>query len=226
VVRFIESPSEVNTTDLVVLPGTKTTLADLAFLRASGFAAAILARVTNGGPVLGICGGCQMLGQTLADPLATESTTGAEVQGLGLLQFHTLFEPTKRTTQIEFKGSRRSLLCDELDAPLVGYEIHMGRLHGIQGDAAFRIQDANGDSESRMDGAVSANGLVVGSMIHGLFDNEPVRRALLRQLRERRGLSAATFPSPEPADVDEYDRLAETLSKHLDMPRLLGLIGQ
>jgi adenosylcobyric acid synthase len=218
-VRFVEHADELESADLVVLPGTKSTLADLRWLRASGLAAAIVSRVARGGAVLGICGGCQMLGMTIDDPHGIESDERF-AEGLGLLAFKTRFGTEKRTSQVRARAPRgESFLA--ADGDLFGYEIHMGRLEGATG--AFVVTERNGQPDDDLDGAVAPS--VVGTMIHGLFDNRSLRRAMVDRLRARKGLTA--LPDGENAKLgDEYDRLAEVVRSNVDLGLLFSLVGR
>ncbi len=224
VVRFVEHADEIASADLVVLPGTKSTIADLLWLRASGIGQAITERAARGGPVLGVCGGCQMLGETILDPHRVESSEPAAT-GLGLLPARTTFEREKRTSQVRARAARASFLTDEAGGDVFGYEIHMGRverLHGATG--AFTIRERNGVPDESVDGAISSDGVVVGTMIHGLFENEPIRRSLLAHLRRRRGLPDAIASAAAPI-VDEYDRIADVLEQNVQLDLLDRLVG-
>ncbi len=226
VVRFVEHANELVGADLVVLPGTKSTLPDLAWLRQTGIGAAIVEHARRGGLVLGVCGGCQMLGTTIADPHRIESDD-ERGEGLGLLGIATEFGREKRVTQLRARAARRSFLdSGETDA-IVGYEIHMGRISRVLGsEGAFVITRRNGRADDDVDGAVSADGAVVGTMIHGIFENECARRTLLVSLRSRRGLPAKAAGSAHVCAPDEFDRLAETVRANVDMKMLLGWIGR
>ncbi|WP_394825094.1 cobyric acid synthase [Pendulispora albinea] len=230
VVRFVEHEGAIAGADLVVVPGTKSTMADLAWLRQSGLAAAIVARARRGEPVLGICGGCQILGETIADPHGVESPeTFAE--GLGLLAFHTQFGREKRTSQVRARGARATFLCDP-DAPagpsggdLFGYEIHMGRLARLpHASGAFAVVARNGVADRDLDGDASGDGAVVGTMIHGLFENIEVRRTLLAHLRRRKGLPPPPPGTAVPSASDEYDRLADVVRNNVNMDLLRRLV--
>jgi adenosylcobyric acid synthase len=226
VVRFVEHARELEGADLVVLPGTKSTLADLGWLRDTGMAEAISARATRGGLVLGVCGGCQMLGGKIADPHHVESEE-EQGCGLGLLALETEFGREKRTTQLRARVAALSFLLSERGPQIAGYEIHMGRVTrspGCQG--AFLITERNGQQQAEVDGAVSADGAVVGTMIHGLFETPSVRRSLLAALRNRKGIPPLNEQSTATAAVDEFDRLAEVVRQNVDMKMLLGMIGR
>jgi adenosylcobyric acid synthase len=225
VVRFVEHTGELASADLVVLPGTKSTIADLAWLRASGLGAAITARAASGGLVLGVCGGCQMLGETILDPHGVESSE-PEATGLGLLPVRTTFEREKRTSQVRARGAQASFLADEGGGDLFGYEIHMGRAERLRGaPPAIAILERNGRADADVEGAVSSDGAVVGTMIHGLFENESLRRSLLGALRRRRGLVDVPAPADAPS-VDEYDRIADVLHQNVRLDLLHRLVGR
>lgn len=227
IVRFIEHADEVVGADLVVLPGTKSTMADLVWLRETGLAAAIVERARRGDHVLGICGGCQMLGRTIEDPHRVESETRF-AEALGLLSFQTRFAREKRTSQVIVRGKGESFLATSSDVDLFGYEIHMGRLHHEGPDevpGAFSVCTRNGQTTLDVDGQVSRDGAVVGTMIHGLFDNASVRGALLAALRRRKGIPAPTA-STSLATVDEMDRLADVVRANVNMDLLWKLVGR
>jgi len=216
VVRFADRPAEVRGADLVILPGSKSTASDLAWLRASGIAAVVAERALEGDPVLGICGGCQMLGQTLEDPYAIESSE-PRVPGLGLLPLRTRFAREKTTAQVRARVRDASFLGLGGDQELAGYEIHMGLLEHVAGAGApFTITLRNGRPELASDGAVDASGAVVGTMLHGLFENATLRAGLLRFLRERRGLPDPPRTGAIPTRLAEYDRLEAVLREHID----------
>ena len=189
---------------LVLLPGSKTTIADLAALRAEGWDIDIHAHVRRGGRVLGLCGGYQMLGRTVADPNGIEGPAGA-VAGLGLLAVDTILSGDKR---LEPASGR---LRD--GAPFAGYEMHLGRTEGSAGSNPFLRFD-----DGRPDGAVSPCGRIAGTYVHGLFGNDAARAALLREI------GAAAVPRLHAAEIDTaLDALAEHLECHMDIDRLLSL---
>jgi adenosylcobyric acid synthase len=227
VVRFAEHARAVAGADLVIVPGSKSTIQDLAWLRATGIADVIAERARQGAPVLGICGGCQMLGVEILDPGRVES--GEErVAGLGLLPIRTRFASQKRTARVRCLPGTRSFLSAGLagDAELDGYEIHMGRVEPAGDQAqAFEIRTRNGQADAAADGAVAAGGAVVGTMIHGLFENEAVRTSLLGELRRSKGLSPRP-PGAVPSRQAEYDRLEAAVREHLDQGLLWRLAGQ
>jgi adenosylcobyric acid synthase len=216
-VRFVERPEDVLAADLAIVPGSKSTIADLAWLRESGLAAALVERARRGAPVLGICGGCQMLGERIDDEDRVESAGPTSVEGLGLVRARTRFGRSKRTARVAARSLGRGFLVAHLapDARLDGYEIHMGRVECAPDDAAFAILD-----RPELDGVVGAGGAVVGTMLHGLFENDALRAAVLRFLRERRGLTAPLAAAPIPTKAAEYDRLARAVREHVDIARI------
>ncbi|MEO0548305.1 MAG: cobyric acid synthase [Pseudomonadota bacterium] len=154
--------------DLIILFGTKSTLGDLAFLRAQGWDHDIIAHARAGGRVLGICGGYQMLGRTISDPKGVEGVAGV-AEGLGLLEVDTVMGGDKRVAPV-------SGHCAATGTPLTGYEIHMGRTAGPDTSRPFAVID------DTPDGATSANGRIQGTYLHGAFTSDAFRRAWLRSL--------------------------------------------
>ena len=227
VVRFVEQSDEIAGADLVILPGSKSTVADLAWLRASGIAGAIEARAREGQPLLGICGGCQMLGDVIDDPHGVESSE-IQVRGLGLLALRTSFEREKMTAQVVARVLRPSFLTDgaALDEEVRGYEIHMGMAEpNNQQSSPFEICSRNGRTEVRSDGAIGRDGLVVGTMLHGLFENASLRARMLSFLRRRKGLAEPASTQRIPSKQDEYDRLEAVVRAHIDCELLWRLTG-
>jgi adenosylcobyric acid synthase len=191
---------------LVILPGSKAVIADLAFLRAQGWDIDIAAHVRRGGHVLGLCGGYQMLGRMVHDPEGLEGPAGS-APGLGLLPVETMLGPTKTVRET-------SATCLLHGTPVTGYEIHMGV---TTGDAAPLLQLADG----RCDGAISADGRVAGTYVHGLFNRGETRAAWLARL------GAASTGEDQSAIVDAaLDSVAEALARALDTERLLALARQ
>ena len=227
VVRFVTQPDEILDADLVILPGSKNTVSDLSWLRTQGIAAAIEARADEGKPIIGICGGCQMLGERIDDPHGVESTE-AQVYGLGLLAMQTHFEREKVTAQVRARVMRPSFLTDGtvVDEEIQGYEIHMGMVEPKNAQASsFEIWSRNGQVVRCVDGALSGNGMVVGTMLHGLFENEVIRTKMLSFLRARKGLSACPTSRCIPSKQSEYDRLEAVVREHIDCDLLRHLTG-
>ncbi len=217
VTRFVDDASELASADIVILPGTKSTISDLGWLRASGIAAALAGRARAGRPILGICGGCQMLGGVIEDPFAVESTEPVAM-GLEVLPIVTRFERTKTTAQVKARVRGASALFGALgEREVAGYEIHMGAVVSLPGTStAFEIHARNGREERARDGAVGADGSAIGTMLHGIFEDDALRHGMLASLRARRGLAPAT-PAPCSSGKDaEYDRVADVFRASID----------
>ena len=237
--RYVSQLSELGEPDLVILPGTKSTMADLRWLRTSGLAAGLLRLSDRSCLILGICGGYQMLGTALYDPEGVESADGTSgamssggEPGLGLLPMETLFTGEKRRTRVDgqvLQLPENSAWATLSGAQFSGYEIHMGRStdngtgEALAGFACLR--DEVQDAEST-DGAVSGN--VLGTYVHGLFDHEDFREQLRGLLFRRKGLDPAAKGSGisyREYKEQQYELLAAHLRKSLDMERIYGIMG-
>ena len=160
--RYVEQGDALGEPDLVILPGTKSTMADLAYLRSQGLAQEILTCSNRGIPVIGICGGYQMLGQRILDPKGVESTT-SDMAGLGLLPTTTVFLQEKSTYQVKGRVvTGRGLLRGSMDMPIVGYEIHMGHTDGNGMAAPFLLEERSRRPHNGLDGSLNTNGNVSG----------------------------------------------------------------
>ena len=234
-VRYVQSLDELGEPHAIILPGSKSTIADLQFLELRGFSAAIRAHAHRGAAVIGICGGYQMLGRVIRDPDRVESER-ASVEGLGLLDVETIFLNEKATHQarariVASSGFFRYLAGQEIS----GYEIHMGKTRGA--DAAFQITQRGDNRADDADGAVDATGRVFGTYLHGLFDNANFRRAFLMSLRALKGRSnlqvtgdcfvAEIAPRNDMHDIREreYDRLADHVRAHLELAQIRCIVG-
>ncbi len=223
-VRLAERAEDLAAADLAILAGSKRTVADLAWLRERGIADALAARAARGAPVLGICGGCQMLGQRIEDPDGVESSE-TPVPGLGLLPLRTRFRREKRTAAVRARVAAATWLAgpEVLSRELAGYEIHHGETDAEAGATApLEIVARNGAPERARDGAVSEGGAVVGTLVHGLLADPGLRASLLRTLRSRRGLAEPSVPRPS---KDLYDRLADAVAAALDLGLVRRLAG-
>jgi adenosylcobyric acid synthase len=192
---------------LVLLPGSKTTIDDLLFIRAQGWDIDLRAHVRRGGRVLGLCGGYQMLGSRIDDPFGIEGEAGRSIEGLGLIDVATTLTATKRLEAVT-----GITLAD--DTPLSGYEMHIGETSGP--DAASHPFSRLGNG--RFDGAVSADGRVTGTYVHGLFSDDRQRSRWLQML----GAETSDLAYEKLVD-DILDRFADHLESHLDCDRLLAL---
>jgi adenosylcobyric acid synthase len=218
-VRYVSSVQELGRPHAVILPGAKSTIADLAWLQAQGLAEAIRQLAGEGTAVVGICGGYQMLGQVIRDPDHVESPL-EEVAGLGLLSLETVFEGEKATHRARARVTGGPGWLADLDGQsIAGYEIHMGRTRG--GQPWIEISEQSGEPISVTDGAVSGDGRVWGCYLHGLFENEPLRRAWLSSLGWRGdGGRIASLAGNEAA----FDRLADAVKAALDMEQLDAIL--
>ncbi|TXR39124.1 cobyric acid synthase [Ectopseudomonas mendocina] len=204
---FVGPGQAIPPSDLIILPGSKSVRADLARLREQGWDAAIARHLRYGGKVLGICGGLQMLGRQIHDPHGLEGAAGSS-EGLGLLDFETLLEPEKQLRNV------RGRLCLE-QAQVSGYEIHAGVSRGPGLNGAVQLDDG------RSDGGLSADGQVLGTYLHGLFEQPSAAAALLRWA----GLQAVQTVDYQALRERDIERLADQVELHLDTEKLKALCG-
>jgi adenosylcobyric acid synthase len=187
----------------VIVPGSKSTLGDLAFLRAQGWDIDIAAHVRRGGHVLGLCGGYQMLGRSVSDPAGLDGVAG-EAQGLGLLDVSTVMAGDKSTRAVTARHCASGTAVD-------GYEIHLGRTEGP--DCARPVLTIDG----RPDGATSPDGRVQGTYVHGLFASDAFRAAWLQ------GLGAISEIAYEQRLEAALEALSDHVEQHLDVERMLAI---
>ncbi|MEG0853893.1 MAG: cobyric acid synthase [Angelakisella sp.] len=219
-VRYVKSVGELGTPDFIILPGTKNTMADLLWLRQNGLEAAVCRLVAGGTPLLGICGGYQMLGKMLSDPYNMEH--GGTLRGMGLLDTETVFAKEKTRTQVTGRVEALTGFFAPLSGcSVAGYEIHMGQTHG---GSAFAHLDT--PSEGRADGAVCGN--VLGSYLHGLFDEGSFAQSLIDLLLGRKGISGQAVCNISFAQHKEqqYDALAAALRSSLDMQAVYRILNE
>jgi adenosylcobyric acid synthase len=191
---------------LIVLPGSKASLADMEAMRAQAWDIDVIAHHRRGGAILGICGGYQMLGQTLSDPHGIEGAPGA-VPGLGLLDCTTVLTPRK---------ALREVAGTAWGQPFTGFEMHMGETAGPDCARPFALLDG-----ARPDGAMSPDGRVIGSYVHGALASTDLRAALLDRL------GARSDGHDHAARVDAaLDAIAQTLEQHVDIDALLAIAHQ
>ncbi len=215
-VRFVDAVAEFGEPDLVILPGSKTTVADLDWLRVQGLAERIRAARFSGTAVLGICAGFQMLGTRLLDPDGVESRI-REAKGLGLVPTTTTFLREKSAHQVTgVVETGHGLLEGCTGMRISGYEIHMGGTAGGKLPYPIAVRTRSGRTVHVPDGILDEEGLTLGTYLHGLFHNRGLRRRLLENLARRKGV---ILPQGLPeSDPDfEYDKLAAHVRSHLDM---------
>ncbi len=222
-VNYINSPHQLINPDLIILPGTKSTIADLTFLKESGLAQAILDCIKAGTPMIGICGGYQMLGKSIADPYHIGSQLEV-ASGLGILEVNTIFDRRKRTVQVKAQVIGDSGLLSGLKGMEVsGYEIYKGQTMWQDCPPAFQVLETPQGKVDYFDGAIGNDGWVMGSYLHGLFHNTNFTRGLLNKLRQRRGLSQRTGSSSLSRD-EEYNRLAQIVRQNIDLPQIYSIV--
>lgn len=264
--RYVERPSQLGQPDMIILPGSKNTMKDLKWLRQCGLEGAVQKAAGRGTVIFGVCGGYQMLGETLSDPHGVEE--GGSMRGMGLLPMDTVFAENKTRTRVQGTfGSLGGPLKKLSGAGLAGYEIHMGvttlregtrtltELADECGDShagrpengnergdghAGRPEDGNerGDSHAgrlkdtkmraaqKQEGAQAGN--VYGSYVHGIFDSPEVSKNVIAALAEAKGISMEHLESVDYQAYKEsqYDLLADTLRKHLDMEQIYRILEE
>jgi len=212
--------------DVILLPGSKNTTEDLLHVRESGLAQAIRQLVDGGTPLVGICGGYQMLGEEIADPHHTESSHDV-VKGLGYLPMKTVFAEEKRTVQVAADCPGMEFYDGVLMGKgLSGYEIHMGRTEFTAPVRhPFHLTRQGENAVNIWDGALSEDGRIFGTYLHGVFDHDGFRRQFLNVLRLHRGLRPLPVQRNRHLEKERaYDRLAETVRKSLDMEKLAAIM--
>ena len=221
-VRYVRSPGELGRPDLILLPGTKSTMDDLKWMRQNGLEALVLKHAARGGAVVGICGGYQMLGRVLSDPDGVES--GGTMAGMGLLPTETIFLGEKTRTRVDgaFRGGA-GLFTALNGVPFHGYEIHMGETAYLE-DAVPLSRLTCLDRAEKLDGA--ARGNVWGSYVHGIFDSGAFAQALVNALLSAKGLTPdAVAVDWETYQEEQYDKLAAGVRASLDMDRIYGILN-
>ncbi len=209
-VRYVERPDQLHQPDMILLPGTKSTIADLLWLRQSGLEAVILKEAARGCVIFGICGGYQMLGTSISDPQGVEAAGITQVKGLGLLDMDTVFQGEK--VQLQTSGTLGPIpgvLHSLSGLRYRGYEIHMGR----SAQPALPVQ---------------CSGNVYGSYIHGIFDAEGIGDAIVKDLAANKGVELGQLShfDPESYMQHQYDLLADTLRAGLDMDFIYRVVNR
>ena len=245
--RYVSKPRALGNPDMIILPGTKNTMADLRWLKETGMAAAIDELRGQGCPVFGVCGGYQMLGCAISDPEGTEE--GGSAEGLGFLETETVFSKEKRRTRVsgriaELPGIFKELAGMEIE----GYEIHMGRTTqngsggktiadlpcGSPGGGSFSLIKEQRTGIESPDGTACGN--IYGTYIHGVFDAPGIARRIVEILADHKGVTLWTCPEEAEKTVQEtdsrtyketqYDILADTMRRYLDMKKIYGILEQ
>lgn len=227
-VRYVYNANKLGNPDIIILPGTKNTIGDLLYLKHTKMTERIIEYVKDGGLVMGICGGFQMLGKRILDPYRIESEIG-ETEGLGLLDLTTVIEKEKITSQalIQLEEASSSLSPDMPKFILKGYEIHMGRTENIGNTIPFSHIVRRGELDCNdIDGYISTEGRVWGTYLHGIFDNEDFLKAMVYLLYKRKNLERTIRIKPlSERKRAQYDELASIVRKALSMDVLYGIMG-
>jgi len=219
-IRYVRGPAQLGRPDAVILPGTKNTIADLRAHYASGLASRIQSLATEGVPIIGICGGYQMMGKALMDPQGLESSP-SDIDGLGLLDIVTKFHPGKITRQARFRLAGYPPFLGKMKDILTGYEIHAGVTRPVRRDTRPAFIRMN-ENETNDEGSVSQDGVLFGSMMHGLFENDLFRRRFIDTLRGRKHLEPLPLPLIRFTEFEDrqIEHWAERVEKALDMSRI------
>lgn len=226
--RFVMKGEAIKNPDLLIIPGTKNTIEDLIYLRESGLEEQIIRAHKRGTVVVGICGGYQMLGQKIMDPQGIECGI-EEIAGMGLLNTETTFEGEKITTRVKSKISNnaRGYLENLQGLEVEGYEIHMGRTKFL-GDVDFldAIEDRLGETVYEEEGAINEEGDIIGTYLHGIFDNIGFTRGFLNNIRKKKGLDEikSEINSFEEFKNKEYDKLANIVRSHVDIDKIYEIL--
>ena len=221
--RYVKHPRDLHSPDMIILPGTKNTMGDLIWMRESGMEAAVLKEASRGKLIFGVCGGYQMLGETLSDPHGVEN--GGSMKGMGLLPMETVFAEKKTRTRVQGHFDQLSGVFAPLSgAEIEGYEIHMGEsiLKDNAGTATKITDSVSG--KKKEEGAFAGN--VCGTYIHGVFDKEASAEAIIRVIGEKKGIDVENMTGVDFAAFKEqqYDILAAELRKHLDMKKIYEIL--
>lgn len=213
--RYVSKVRDLKEPDMIIIPGSKNTMGDLLWLRESGLEASILKLASKGKVIFGVCGGYQILGETLKDPYNVEN--GGELKGLGLLPIDTVFEKEKTRTQVEGRFNNIEGILNGLsDVEFEGYEIHMGKSYSKTSSTLTTINNINKDLNS-VEGTQYEN--IYGTYIHGIFDKEDVAKTIVKALYKEKGLDYSEVESIDIKEYKEkqYDLLADYVRESLDM---------
>lgn len=223
--RYVRHPHELKDPDMVILPGTKNTMDDLRWMRESGMEASVLKEAAKGKFIFGICGGYQMLGETLSDPCGVEA--GGSMKGMGLLPMETVFAEKKTRTRVQGSFGELSGIWEPLSGkPVEGYEIHMGESIRKEGSTAASHVEDRVSGIRKEDGAFCKN--VCGTYVHGVFDREETAEAVVYAIGRQKGIDVSEMAGIDFATFKEtqYDILAAELRKHLDMKMIYEILGR
>ncbi len=216
-VRYVSKAENLGNPDLIIIPGTKSTISDMRFLRESGLEAAVKKYADNGTPIFGICGGYQILGKKISDPNNFEC--GGEISGMGLLDTETIFDNGKTRTRVGGKFTCSYGFFSVLDGIcFYGYEIHMGRTK-VCGNSLVQLDNSTSDGAYR--------GNVCGSYVHGIFDSKEVSETIVKALFEKKGLEYSDTAIDRKAYKEmQYDLLANAVRENIDMNLIYKILKE
>ena len=241
--RYVSSVSELKNPDMILLPGTKNTMEDLLWMRQNGLEAAVLKKAAGGTPIWGICGGYQMMGQTLSDQEGTEAgVPGRTISGMGLLPLQTQFQEEKTRTQVKgCFGTVSGIFSGLSGMEAEGYDIHMGETSSVGGDIVKNVikeqekavnhsllklrEEQAGNHTEKQDGCCRDN--LYGTYVHGIFDKAEVAETIVCALMKEKGMEpevgGLSFDY-EKYREEQYNRLADTMRKYLDMEAIYRIL--
>ena len=218
--EYVSQMDSILSCDLIIIPGSKNTIHDMRFLMETGLNQAIYKAHRKGTPIIGICGGYQILGQTIEDLYGVESKE-CKINGLGLLEVVTQMAEIKTTRQASGKMLHPFFNIEPLKQEMTGYEIHMGETR-LVGNATLPFMKTD---KGNFDGAVHVDGNVMGTYFHGVFDNDHFRNALLSPIRKSKGIQGTSENiNFEVLKQNEYDRLANHVEAHIDMDAIKKIL--
>lgn len=221
--RYVSRPADLREPDIIIVPGSKNTIDDMMWLRETGMEVKIKRHAAQGKTVIGICGGYQMLGETIHDPEGVEHQ--GSIVGMGLLPVETTFQREKTRTRVEGNfGSVGGRLQGLSGVPFEGYEIHMGSTKVAKGDALSYITRLGSSGEKKEDGAFCEN--VYGTYVHGIFDEPKVVQEIISSILKEKGISAVKglVLDRKAYKEKQYDILAEGVRKNMDMEFIYQII--
>ncbi|MFH1328411.1 MAG: cobyric acid synthase [Candidatus Bathyarchaeota archaeon] len=228
-VQFIKSVSELDKPDLVILPGTKNTVQDLLWLERTGFAKKLMNLAELGIPLMGICGGYQMLGKKIIDEKGVEDGDPGEYDGLNLLDTVTRFDACDKVTQrvtVQVIG-KEPIINSAYGEKVSGYQIHMGTtILGPDVRPIFKLNNQAECDGTGFEGSISKNGLILGTYLHGVFDDFPIRKALINFLCNRKNVKSSNLFEADVESVwtESLEKLAETVKRSLNIIELCKII--
>lgn len=221
--RYVTNPQELKNPDAIILPGTKNTTQDLLWMRENGLEASVKKHAAQGKIVFGICGGFQMLGDTLKDPYAVES--GKDICGMQLLPMDTVFLKSKTRTRVSGRIHKTDILQELSEKFVCGYEIHMGETTLKNKIESFITLTDDSSKKQKEDGACVGN--IFGTYVHGFFDEEGIALGFVKSIAKKKGIEfeAETLPSYQKVKEMEYDKLCNMIEESLDMQEICRVMG-